>query len=304
MASISASQERPRLFRRHHYPLVHRWTAPGQVLGWGHLRQATLRYMREAAPPLKRSTNSNTSIRKGTDVFGRALMDWARGGTAPEIIERDDGFTDLGAGHELYVANFRDWPASERQSMRYARGRIIDVGCGAGRVTLYLQQRGFDVVGLDASPLAIRSARLRGVKEAWCMSIDDLSERIASFDTMVLFGNNFGVFGTPERLHRMLGVWARRTKPASRILAQSTSPYCGGAPAFDRAYYQRNKQIGRMPGQSRIRTRYRGYVGAWSDWLFVSRQEMRGLLRGTGWHQVKILGASPSDSYVAVLEKD
>jgi SAM-dependent methyltransferase len=243
-------------------------------------------------------------MQQGTDAFGRALMDWARGGTAPEIIERDDGVTDLGAGHEFYVAKFKDWDSSERRSLRYVRGRIIDVGCGAGRVTLYLQQRGFDVVGLDASRLAIRAARLRGVKNAWCMSIDDLSGRVASFDTIVLFGNNFGIFGTPERLRRLLGVWARRTSPAARILAQSTNPYCGGAPTIDRAYYRRNKQKGLMPGQVRVRTRYRGYVGEWSDWLFVSRNEMRILLRGTGWHPTKILGGLPGDSYVAVLEKD
>jgi SAM-dependent methyltransferase len=242
-------------------------------------------------------------MQKGTDVFGRALMDWTLGGNAPEILERDDGFTDLSAGHELYVAEFKDWPLSERRSVRYVRGRVLDVGCGAGRVSLYLQQRGFDVVGLDASRLAIRSARLRGVKEAWCMSIDELPKRIGSFDTIVLFGNNFGLFGTPDRLRRMLSVWARRTNPDARILAQSTNPYCGGAPAFDRTYYQRNKQKGLMPGQLRIRTQYRGYVGAWSNWLFVSRNEMRILLRGTGWHQTKILGGPPSDSYVAVLEK-
>jgi SAM-dependent methyltransferase len=242
-------------------------------------------------------------VREGTDVFGRALMDWVRGGTAPEIIERDDGFTDVGAGHELYVAKFKDWNSSERRSMRYVRGRIIDVGCGAARVSLYLQQRGFDVVGLDASPLAVRSARLRGLNQAWCMSIDELSERIASFDTIVLLGNNFGVFGTPQRLKRMLGVWARQTNSEARILAQSTNPYCGGAPAFDRAYYQRNKQKGLMPGQIRVRTRYRGYVGEWSDWLFVSRNEMRILLKGTGWHQTKILGGLPGEPYVAVLEK-
>ena len=240
-------------------------------------------------------------MRKGTDVFGRALMDWARGGTDPEIIERDDGFTDLSAGHELYVAKFKDWPSSERQSIRYVRGRVIDVGCGAGRVTLYLQQRGFDVVGLDASRLAIRAARLRGVKEAWCMSIDELSNRIGLFDTIVLFGNNFGIFGTPERLRRMLGVWARRTNPGARILAQSTNAYCGGAPAFDRTYYQRNKQKGLVAGQSRIRTQYRGYVGPWSHWLFVSRSEMRILLRGTGWHQRTILGGLPSDHRRGVL---
>ncbi|HUA96668.1 MAG TPA: HD domain-containing phosphohydrolase, partial [Acidimicrobiales bacterium] len=55
------------------------------------------------------------------DVFGRALLDWTRGGCDPEIIERDDGVTDLSAGHELYVAEFRDWPSSERQSIRYIR---------------------------------------------------------------------------------------------------------------------------------------------------------------------------------------
>ena len=228
------------------------------MLGCGRSHQATLRYASEPALSLKTSTTAAGSMREGTDVFGRALMDWARGGTAPEVIERDDGFTDLGAGHELYVAKFKDWPYSERQSMCYVRGRIIDVGCGAGRVTLYLQQRGFDVVGLDASRLAIRAARLRGVKEAWWMSIDELSERIASFDTIVLLGNNFGLFGTPERLRRILGDWARRTNPSARILAESTNPYCGGAPAFDRGYYQRNKKKGHMPGQLRIRTQYRG----------------------------------------------
>ncbi len=243
-------------------------------------------------------------MQKGTDVFGRALMDWARGGTAPEIIERDDGFTDLSAGHELYVAPFRDWPQSERRSIRCVRGRVVDVGCGAGRVSLYLQQRGFDVVGMDASPLAVRAARSCGVKQAWCLSIDGLSKRIERFDTIVLFGNNFGLFGTPERLRRTLGMWARRTHPGTRILAESTNPYCGGAPAIDRAYYQENKQKGRLPGQLRMRTQYRGQVGAWFDWLFVSRQEMRVLLKGTGWHPETVFGGLPSRSYVAVLEKD
>jgi SAM-dependent methyltransferase len=246
----------------------------------------------------------NVSMRRGNDVFGRALMDWARGGTAPEILERDDGYTDLSAGHEFYVAGFEDWPLSERQSIRYVRGRVVDVGCGAGRVSLYLQQRGFDVVGLDASPLAVRTARLRGVKEAWCLSIDELPKRLELFDTIVLFGNNFGLFGSPDRARKSLAVWARRTKPGARILAQSTNPYSGGAPAINRSYYRMNKQRGRMPGQVRMRSHYRGQVGAWSNWLFVSRKEMRILLRGTGWHQAKVLGGRPADSYVAVLEKD
>ncbi len=238
------------------------------------------------------------------DAFGRALADWTRGGTEPEIYERDDGFVDVGAGPELFLAGIRHWPSAERQAMRYARGRVIDVGCGAGRVALHLQQRGLDVVGLDSSPLAARISRQRGVRETWCSPIGRISGRIGSFDTIVLFGNNFGIFGPPDRLRRTLTEWADRTPPATRILAESTTPYFGGAPALDRHYSLQNRERGRMPGECRLRVRYRDWATPWFSWLFVSRNEMRSLLRGTGWHQSRILGAASAEPYVAVLEKD
>jgi SAM-dependent methyltransferase len=157
-------------------------------------------------------------VKTGTDAFGLALLDWARGGTIPETVERDDGFTTTGAGPDVYLSEFKGWPAAERQSIRHVRGRVIDVGCGAGRVALNLQQRGIDVVGLDASRLAVKAARIRGVKDVWCMSIDTLSRRIGSFDTIVLFGNNFGIFGTPDRARQLLTEWAKRPNPRTRIV--------------------------------------------------------------------------------------
>jgi SAM-dependent methyltransferase len=243
-------------------------------------------------------------MKPGADVFGRALLDWAQGGTTPETVERNDGFIDTGAGHEVYLSEFKEWPTAERQSVRYMRGRVLDVGCGAGRVTLHLQQRGFDVVGLDASPLAVEAARICGVKEAWCASMENLGREIGTFDTIVLFGNNFGLFGTPANAHKLLSEWATRTSPGARIFAESTNAYCGGAPAFDRSYYHRNRELGNSPGQSRLRYRYRDEVGPWFSWLFVSRSEMRTILRGTGWHQSRIFGSRSSEPYVAILEKD
>jgi SAM-dependent methyltransferase len=243
-------------------------------------------------------------VRTGADAFGQALMDWVRGGTDPEIYERDDGFVDTGAGPELFLAEFRQWPSSERQAMRYVRGRVVDVGCGAGRVALYIQRRGIDVVGLDSSPLAVRATRLRGVRETWTASINDLTQSIDAFDTVILFGNNFGIFGSPARLRKVLTGWAVRAAPGTRILAQSINPYRGGAPALDRNYYLRNKERGLLPGQCRLRVRYHSMATPWFPWLFVSRREMRMLLRGTGWHLSRFLGDSPSDSYVGVLDKD
>jgi len=243
-------------------------------------------------------------VSTGTDAFGRALLDWSMGGTDPEVIERDDGFWEFGAGFELYQAPFRHWLAAERASIRYVRGRVIDVGCGAGRVALYLQERGFDVVGLDSSALAVRAARRRGVQQLWRLDLEDVSAKIGAFDTIVLFGNNFGVFGTPEILRRVLSDWAVHTPAGARILAGSTNPYCGGAPGITRSYYFANRGAGRMPGQVRLRVRYRRSVSPWFEWLFVSRREMRSILRGTGWYQSRVLGGPPSEPYVAVLEKD
>jgi len=243
-------------------------------------------------------------MNRGADAFGLALWDWARDGTDPEVYERDDGFIDVGAGNELFMATFQDWPAPERQALRYVRGRVIDVGCGGGRVALHLQQRGHDVVALDASPLAAKTTRLQGVKETWCGSVDSLTRRIDSFDTVVLYGNNFGIFGTPERIRRVLTAWATRMPPHARILAESTSPYGGGAPGIDRAYCGRNRERGLMAGQARLRVRYHDSATDWFWWLFVSRSEMKSLLRGTGWHQGPVLGSSPQDPYVAVLMKD
>jgi SAM-dependent methyltransferase len=173
----------------------------------------------------------------GDDAFGRALLDWARGGTDPEIIERDDGFVDAGAGPEVYLAPLADWPSCERQALRYARGRVIDVGCGAGRVALELQSRRFEVTGVDHSPLAVRASRARGVERVRLALLESLGSELPGFDTMVLFGNNFGIAGTPERTRTFLTEWAAAMPSSARILAESMDRR--GSPPWHRAYHRR-----------------------------------------------------------------
>jgi hypothetical protein len=62
------------------------------------------------------------------------LLDALRGEATVEIVERDDGFIEATAGPGLYFAPFRRWPGVDRRAMRFVRGRVLDVGCGAGRV--------------------------------------------------------------------------------------------------------------------------------------------------------------------------
>lgn len=226
------------------------------------------------------------------DAFGQMLLD----GTGPEIIERDDGFIE--AAKMVYFAPAAKWPAVERQALRWARGRVLDAGLGAGRAALELQRRGRSVVGIDVSPGAVEVAGGRGVRDVRLLAFEEVDESLGHFDTIVMFGNNFGLFGSPSRAKRLL----RRLRPlADRIVAASNNPYATDDPAH-LAYQERNRKRGRMSGQLRLRSRYRDLIGPWFDYLIVSPDEMATILEATPWRIRKLIEATGRSYYVAVLE--
>ena len=75
----------------------------------------------------------------------------------------------------------------------------------------------------------------------------------------------------------------RRLRPlADRIVAGANDPYTTEDPAH-LAYQERNRKRGRMPGQLRLRVRYRDLIGPWFDYLIVSPDEMATIVEGAQW---------------------
>jgi SAM-dependent methyltransferase len=243
-------------------------------------------------------------ITNATDAYGHELWAFRTEGHAQEIVERDDGFISASDWPKRYFADFKAWPAHERRSMRFVQGaRALDIGCGAGRVSLFLQRRGLTVTAIDNSPLAIRLCRQRGVKDARVLAVDQIARLApASFDTVVMFGNNFGLFGSSTKAKRLLRQLHRLTSPEAVILAESLNPHTRGAAAHVR-YRRRNRDRGRMSGQIRIRIRFGELKGPWFDYLLVSPAEMKAILAGTGWRVREVLRSSDGPVYVAVIEK-
>src|SRR5688572_335456 len=99
------------------------------------------------------------------DAFGQQLLAQLNGQTAmAEFIEREDGYLEAGSEPGLYFLEYEQWSLLEQQAVDRAKGRILDIGCGAGRHSLYLQQKGFAVTGIDNSPGAVEVCKLRGLK--------------------------------------------------------------------------------------------------------------------------------------------
>lgn len=248
-------------------------------------------------------TETIAKYRLDRDAFGHLLFDYLNGNEVMEVIERDDGFIGVSAmGPKVYFADFADWPVHQQEAMRrLVPGRTIDLGCGAGRVELYLQNQGRQVIGIDNSPLAVEVCRRRGVIDVRLLSITQVSASLGIYDNIVMLGNNWGLVGNPRRARWLLRKFYAMTTPGARIIAESNDIYQTDNPDHLN-YHAYNRERGRLPGQLRLRVRHRVFVGDWFDYLIVSREEMRAIVDGTGWRITDFIDSGGS-FYVAVMEK-
>ncbi len=235
------------------------------------------------------------------DAFGNALYDYFTGKGVHEVIERDDGYIDVTSGPGAYFSEYDDWHPAEREAMDFAIGKVLDIGCGAGRHALYLQHTGLKVLGIDVSPLALEVCKQRGLFNTRECPITEVSSNLGNFDTIMMMGNNFGLLANPTRARWLLRRFYSLTSPNGRLIAASNDPYKTDDENH-LAYHTKNLQRGRMSGQLRIRVRYRGIKDKWFDYLMVSKAEMEDILIGTGW-QVREYIDSGSAQYIAVIEK-
>jgi SAM-dependent methyltransferase len=231
------------------------------------------------------------------DALGNALLaEWEHGADAGHhAIERDDGFVTCDAASPYFAA----WFDVESAARRHIRGRVLDVGAGAGRHSLLLQERGHEVVALDVSPGAVEVCRRRGVRHTVVGTVRDLgSEYNGRFDTVLLFGHNLGLLGSPEGAGDFLEALARLTAPDALVAGTNRDPYATGDPGH-LAYHDWNRRRGRMPGHLTLRVRWQDLATDWFDLLYLSLDELDGIVRGRGWSVADRVAVD--SSYLAVL---
>ncbi len=140
-----------------------------------------------------------TIARASEDAFGRALLDHHEGRAGDLLLlESDDGSVRPA---DMQPAGFfapqPTWPSWERHVVGYAEGAILDLGAGAGRHSLYLQDLGHEVSAVDSSPGAVAVCRSRGIRDVRLADLRRLGGR-RRWDTLLLMCGNLGLAGDRE----------------------------------------------------------------------------------------------------------
>ena len=156
-----------------------------------------------------------------TDIFGKALQTYFQNPEKQSLTT----WTNLTDEDDVPLAYFfrlyNEMPALEKNALALASGKILDVGCGSGSHSLYLQnQRTLDVTALDISEGAIEVAKARGVKQTHCLSIWDFNE--TNYDTILLLMNGMGIGKTTTELPALLKHLKGLLAPEGSILVDSS----------------------------------------------------------------------------------
>ena len=129
-----------------------------------------------------------------------------------------------------YASGFTPWDSDEPdpalvetvEAGTIAAGPALEVGCGTGTNALWLATRGFDVLGVDVSPLAIGRARtkLRDAQSACRFEVRDfLNDPPKGVFDFVFDRGCFHVFDASEERERFAALVAGVLAPGGRWLS-------------------------------------------------------------------------------------
>lgn len=138
------------------------------------------------------------------DLFGKAILDFQTNNSPEDLITE----TTISEEDEMSVAYlFRDFygmPKLEQQALLLSKGKVLDVGCGAGSHSLYLQkEKKLKVTAIDISSNAVEACELRGISDVFKIAILEYHSD-EKFDTILLLMNGTGIFEKLEHVSKYL----------------------------------------------------------------------------------------------------
>ena len=214
------------------------------------------------------------------DPMGAAILDFQKQGKAARLRVLSSMFEEDEMPVKHLFRSTREMPMLEQKALQLAKGRVLDIGAGAGCHALALQEKGLAVKAIDISPLSCEAMKLRGVKDAECINLFD-DHLGTGFDTILLLMNGTGIAGKIEHLPALFLRLKALLNPGGQILIDSSDLkyiYENEDGSFDinlnGAYY----------GEVDYQMIYKDVKGDSFDWLYVDFPLLKSIAETCGLH--------------------
>jgi SAM-dependent methyltransferase len=230
------------------------------------------------------------------DPMGRAIAEYWETKRADRLRVFSPMFEEDEIPLTTLFRSYEDMPEIERKALNMAKGRILDVGAGAGCHSLVLQERGMDVTAIDISPLSVETMKEREVKK---VIEQDFFTLEGQYDTILMLMNGIGIVGTLERMPEFF-------KQLDSILASGGQVLCDSS---DISYvFETEDGIIELPddmgyyGEHSFRMQYKDTIGEPFDWLYIDADTLQQKAGRCGY-AVELVAEGEHYDYLARITK-
>ena len=238
----------------------------------------------------------NSILSKDKDPMGTAILEYQTTGKSDTLRILSSMFEEDEMPVSHLFRSLRDMPVLERKALELAKGKILDVGAGAGCHALALQKQNKDVTAIDISPLSCEAMLQRGVSKVQCVNLFDEGFK-GEFGTILLLMNGTGIAGKICNLPKLFKRLKELLTPDGQILIDSSDLkyiYENEDGSFDidlnANYY----------GEVDYQMVYKDIKGEPFDWLYVDFPLLSTIAQASGLHAELIAEGNHYD-YLAKL---
>lgn len=232
------------------------------------------------------------------DLFGQALYDYYTNND-PEDLYTETSISEQDIMEVSYLfRSYKEMPKIEQDALNASFGKVLDVGCGAGSHSLYLQnEKKLEVTSIDTSSKAIATCKARGIHDLENCNLLDLEEN-KKFDTILLLMNGTGIFKTLKeapwylkKLKNLLNSEGQILIDSSDIIYMYDEDNDGGRWIPGANYY----------GELEFTLTYKKQTEVPFPWLYLDFETLKDLCESNGLN-CEIISTGPHYDYLAKLK--
>ncbi len=210
------------------------------------------------------------------DLLGQAIWEYHQNPNDQELITWTHLTEDDLMPVDYFFRSYEEMPTIEQKALDFSYGNVLDIGCGAGSHSLYLQnQLELAVKAIDISPAAVATAKARGVKDTLCVDIYDHED---TYDTLLMLMNGIGLCETLTGLQELLGHLKGLLNPGGQILLDSSDIIY----LFEQDEYTQSPVQGGYYGEVDFGIRYLGDEQLF-PWMYVDFQTLKKAAQESGY---------------------
>ncbi|PCI68393.1 MAG: SAM-dependent methyltransferase [Piscirickettsiaceae bacterium] len=229
------------------------------------------------------------------DPIGSALIEYLNTADDTPINVKLDVAEDDVLSPSYFFRSFDDCPELEQVALHEAKGKVLDVGAGAGSHSLYLQKQGLEVTAIDVSPNSVDVMQQRGIKNVELIDFYDYQGD--SFDTMLLLMNGIGLVQTLDGFDQFFTHARTLLSPNGQILLDSSD-----------LIYMFEEEDGsylidmndKYHGEVEFNLSYKDIKGEPFNWLYVAEELLQDAAEANDFN-CEIIKQGPHYDYLAKL---